>query len=138
VPAQTTTKPDQTELRDRLGELERQHRQADDAIAAAKWSIEGIYARRQEIAVAVVAEDPDAVAEDERLEGALQQENRRIAAGREAWEQIKRGIAEAEERLAAEKRDEHLQRASVLARERHALEPFSKRMDSSEKGALSP
>lgn len=117
----TQTQPERT-LEERLSTLERQRRQAADAIALAGQRTEEIAARQQQIAVAVVSEDEEAVTENEHLEEALLLENRRRATARSAAQQLDAQLEQAKEALAEEKRREHLHRAADLARERYALE----------------
>jgi chromosome segregation ATPase len=120
----TQTKPDNpvAELEDRLRELERQHRHANDAIRSAGRRTRDIAARQQQIAVAVVSEDPEAVAENEQLEETLLIETRREATAKSAADQLARMIAEAKEDLAEAKRREHRLAAKRLAEDRYALE----------------
>ena len=117
----TQMKPEQT-LGERLSELEQQRRQAADAITLAEQRTEEIATRQQQIAVAVVSEDAEAAAENERLEEALLIERRRVATARSAAEQLDALIAEAKEALAAEKRRGHLEQAAELARARYGIE----------------
>jgi uncharacterized membrane protein YccC len=121
VPAETKPANRTGELQERLGTLEQQ-RQAADAITLAEQRTEEIATRQQQIAVAVVSEDAEAVAENERLGEVLLIENRRRATARSAAEQLDAQIEQAKEELATEKRREHLDRAADLARERYALE----------------
>jgi hypothetical protein len=117
----TQTKPEQTPG-ERLSELEQQRRQAADAITLAEQRTEEIATRQQQIAVAVVSEDAEAAAENERLEEALLIERRRVATARSAAEQLDALIAEAKEDLVSESRREHLEQAAELARERYGIE----------------
>jgi uncharacterized membrane protein YccC len=119
-----TKKPENrtAELEEHLSELEQQRRLAGDAVTGATRRIEEIAARQQEIAVAVVSEAPEAVAENEQLEEALLLENRRRATARSAAQQLDAQLEQAKEALAEEKRREHLERAADLARKRYALE----------------
>jgi hypothetical protein len=117
----TQTQPEQT-LEERLSTLERQRRQAADVIALAAQRTEDIGTRQRTIAVAVVSEDAEAAAENERLEEALLIERRRVATARSAAEQLDTLIAEAKEALASESRREHLEQAAELARERYGIE----------------
>jgi hypothetical protein len=120
----TKTKPEERvgELEERLSVLEQQRRQAADAIALAEQRTEEIAGRQQQIAVAVVGEDPEAVTENERLEEALLIENRRRATARSAAEQLDAQIEHAKEELVAEERRIHLEQGTELARERYTLE----------------
>jgi hypothetical protein len=117
----TQTKPEQT-LGERLSELERQRLQAAAAITLAEQRTEEIATRQQQIAVAVVSEDAEAVAEDEQLEETLLLERRRAATARSAAKQLDALIAGAKEDLAADKRRGHLEAAKHLAHERYDLE----------------
>jgi hypothetical protein len=124
VPTREATKQENrtSELEEHLSELEQQRRLAGDALMGATRRIEEIAARQQEIAVAVVSGDEEAVTENEQLEEALLLENRRRSTARSAAQQLDAHLERAKEDLAAEKRREHLERASDLARERHSLE----------------
>jgi hypothetical protein len=117
----TQTKPEQTPG-ERLSELEQQRRQAADAITLAEQRTEEIATRQQQIAVAVVSEDAEAIAENEQLEEALLIERRRAATAKSAAQQLGVLIAEAKEDLAADKRRGHLEAAAQLAHERYDLE----------------
>jgi hypothetical protein len=122
MPTKTKPKGRTEELEERLRTLGDQHRQAVAAIAQAKECIEEIAARQQQIAVAVVSEDEEAVRENDELEEALLIENRRRATARSAVQQLDAELEQTKEALAAEERREHLERAATLARERHSLE----------------
>ena len=117
----TQTKPEQTPG-EHLSELEQHRRQAADAITLAEKRTEEIATRQQQIAVAVVSEDAEAVAENEQLEEALLIERRRAATAKSAAQQLGVLIAEAKEALAADKRRGHLAQAAHLARERYGIE----------------
>jgi small-conductance mechanosensitive channel len=120
----TQTKPDNpvAEIEDRLRELERQHRRAEDAIRTADQRIREIATRQHQIAVAVVSEDPEAAQENEQLEETLLIETRRAATAKSAAQQLTRRIGEAKEDLAEAKRQVHRQHAKRLAEDRYALE----------------
>jgi predicted Zn-dependent protease len=124
----TKTKPEERvgELEERLSELEQQRRQAADAITLAEQRTEEIATRQQQIAVAVVSEDAEAVAENEQLEEALLIERRRAATAKSAAQQLDALIAGAKEDLAADKRRGHLEAAAQLAPERYDLEAQAK------------
>jgi predicted Zn-dependent protease len=124
----TKTKPEERvgELEERLSELEQQRRQAADAITLAEQRTEEIATRQQQIAVAVVSEDAEAVAENEQLEEALLIERRRAATAKSAAQQLDALIAGAKEDLAADKRRGHLEAAAQLAHERYDLEAQAK------------
>jgi uncharacterized membrane protein YccC len=114
-------KPEQT-LEERVRTLEQQRQHAADAITLAKQRAEEIAARQQQIAVAVIGEDAEAVAENQRLEETLLIEGRRRATARSAAQQLDAEIEEAKAALAEQGRRGHLEKAAVLARERYELE----------------
>jgi uncharacterized membrane protein YccC len=123
MPTKTKKPENRTgELEEHLSDLEQKRRLAGDAVTGATRRIEEIAARQQEIAVAVVSEAPEAVAENEQLEETLLLENRRRATARSAAQQLDAQLEQAKEALAEEKRREHLERAADLARKRYALE----------------
>jgi uncharacterized membrane protein YccC len=122
VPTETKPANHPGELQERLGTLEQQRRQAADAITLVEQPTEEIAARQREIAVAVVSEDPEAVAENEQLGEALLIERRRVATANRAAQQLDALIAGAKEDLAADKRRGHLEAAWHLAHERYDLE----------------
>jgi uncharacterized membrane protein YccC len=123
MPTKTKKPENRTgELEEHLSDLEQKRRLAGDAVTGATRRIEEIAARQQEIAVAVVSEDEEAVSENEQLEETLLLENRRRATARSAAQQLDAQLEQAKEALAEEKRREHLERAADLARKRYALE----------------
>jgi uncharacterized membrane protein YccC len=123
MPTKTKKPENRTgELEEHLSDLEQKRRLAGDAVTGATRRIEEIAARQQEIAVAVVSEDEEAVSENEQLEETLLLENRRRATARSAAQQLDAQLEQGKEALAEEKRREHLERAADLARKRYALE----------------
>src|SRR5215203_2284710 len=119
----TTKAPDRgAELAERLSELKQQRQQAVDAITLAERQIKTAAARQQEIAVAVVAEEAEAVEESEWIEESLSRLTRRRDAARSAVQQLDEQIEQAKEDIAEDKRRGHRETYNRLAEDRYALE----------------
>jgi chromosome segregation ATPase len=119
----TATKPpDQAELQDRLAELEQQRQKAKDAITEAEERMKVAAARQQEIAVAVVAEDEEAVKEAEWIAESMSRLTRRRDAARSAVQQIDEQIEQARADIKEAERRKHQEAYNRLAEDRFCLE----------------
>ncbi len=121
----TKTKGRQDEVA-RLGEelrrLEEQRERAAGAILESDGEVSEIKRRQDEIAVAAVSEEPEALEEMGVLEEALVVATRRGGVARSAVGQLEEQIERAREDLAEAEREVHRERFEEMGRERHALE----------------
>jgi chromosome segregation ATPase len=119
----TATKPpDQAELQDRLAELEQQRQKAKDAITTAERRIEAAAARQQEIAVAAVSEDEEAVKEAEWLGDSINRLTQRRDAATSAAQQLGVQIGQIKEDVKEAERRKHQEAYTRLAEDRFCLE----------------
>src|SRR5215211_3564485 len=122
MPTAATKPPDQAELQDRLTELEQQRQQADRAITEAEERMKAAAARQQEIAVAVVAEDEEAVKEAEWLGDSINRLTQRRVAATSAAQQLGVQIGQIKEDIKEAERRKHREAYNRLAEDRYALE----------------
>ncbi len=109
-------------LEEELRHLEEQRERAAGAILEADNEAAEIKRRQDEIAVAAVSEEPEAVEEMATLEEALLVATRRGGVARSAVGQLEGQIERAREDLAEAEREVHRERFEELGRERRALE----------------
>ncbi len=109
-------------LEEELRHLEEQRERAAAAILEADNEASEIRRRQDEIAVAAVSEEPEALEEMATLEEALLVATRRGGVARSAVGQLEEQIERAKEDLAEEHKRSARERFEELGRERHALE----------------
>ncbi len=109
-------------LEEQLRHLEQQRERAAGAILEADNETSEIKRRQDEIAVAAVSEEPEAVEEMATLEESLLVATRRAGVARSAVGQLEGQISRAREDLAEAEREVHRARFEEMGRERHALE----------------
>jgi len=114
--------PDQAELQDRLAVLEQQRQQADRAITEAEQRMKVAAARQQEIAVAVVAEEEEAVKEAEWIAESISRLTRRRVAATSAVQQLDEQIGQIKEDIKEAERRKHREAYTRLAEDRFCLE----------------
>ncbi|MDP9477477.1 MAG: hypothetical protein M3R38_17635 [Actinomycetota bacterium] len=109
-------------LEEQLRRLQQQRERAAAAILEADNEAAEIKRRQDEIAVATVSEEPQAVEEMATLEEVLLVATRRGGVARSAVGQLEEQIEQAREDIAEANRSVHRERFEEMGRERHALE----------------
>ncbi|MDP9478286.1 MAG: hypothetical protein M3R38_21840 [Actinomycetota bacterium] len=110
------------EIEERLADLEQKRQRAAGAILEADNEAAEIRQRQDEIAVAAVSEEPEALEEMGVLEEALVVAARRGGVARSAVGQLEGQIERAREDLAEAEREVHREAFDRLAKERRGLE----------------
>ncbi len=109
-------------LEEQLRRLEQKRERAAGMVLDADNEAAEIRRRQDEIAVAAVSEEPEALEEMASLEEALLVATRRSGVARSAAAQLEEQIGQTREDLAEAERAVHRQRFEEMGRERHALE----------------
>ncbi len=121
-PTKTKAKDRTGEIEERLADLEQKRQRAADAIREADNEAAEIKRRQDEIAVAAVSEEPEAVEEMGVLEETLLLATRRAGVARRACAQLAERIEQTRGDLAAAEREGHREAFDRLAKERRGLE----------------
>ncbi len=118
----TKTRSKTAKLETEIAALEEQRQRAADAILSADNELHEVKGRQDELAVAVIAEEKEAVSEMASLEEALLVATRRASVARSAVAQLEEQIERARQDLAEAEREVHREAFDKLAGERVRLE----------------